>query len=63
MDQHVEMVHLKDKPFQCLIRKKSFGEKGYLNKHLQIVHEKEKPFTCLICKKSFGLSQVCFLTH
>ncbi|CAN6615360.1 hypothetical protein TRVA0_006S01288 [Trichomonascus vanleenenianus] len=48
-------VHTRDKPFQCHICGKSFGEKAVLKQH-QRTHSGEKPFQCQICGKAFSVS-------
>ena len=48
--------HTGDKPYNCVICRKAFTEKGNLIIHERI-HTGDKPYTCGICGKSFADKQ------
>ena len=54
INQHIDIVHKGQKPYQCKICQKSFGILGTLQRHNKSVHERLKPHSCQICQKSFG---------
>ncbi|CAI5791721.1 finger 883-like [Podarcis lilfordi] len=48
-----QIIHIGEKPYQCLKCEKSFNRKGSLTAH-QRIHTLEKPFQCQECGKSFS---------
>ena len=49
MKQHVLLVHVGKKPFNCDICDYSCSQKGHMKTHVATVHEENKPFKCEIC--------------
>ena len=54
---HVDMVHLKLRPFQCDICDKRFHTRHNLKQHVDGVHLELLPFSCKKCDKSFHNQQ------
>ncbi|CAB4061798.1 APC [Lepeophtheirus salmonis] len=55
MENHINSVHIQDKPFHCESCSYKAATKGHLEKkHVKTVHNKEKRFPCEICGNRFG---------
>ncbi|XP_054628702.1 zinc finger protein 37-like [Dunckerocampus dactyliophorus] len=52
LTKHLQMVHVKFKPFVCQICNKSFFTKVDVEDHIRL-HTGEKPFHCHLCEKKF----------
>ena len=52
--QHMNAVHLKDRPYHCDECGYAAATKGLVQKHVSTVHRKEKPYACEICNSRFG---------
>ena len=52
--RHINVVHLKLKPFKCEQCDKRFSERSNLSKHFKVVHLKIKAFKCQYCDKKFS---------
>ena len=52
---HINTVHKKLTPYQCLDCKKSFWRKSNLAKHTNTVHKKLTPLQCKSCNVSYGM--------
>ena len=52
LNHHVQIVHLKIKPYCCTVCNKKFGENGTLKRHM-LTHTDEKSFSCNFCPRSF----------
>lgn len=58
IETHMEIKHLKDRPFACDLCGRTFKTKTYLDYHIKWVHmklgvKKRKIFSCSVCSKSF----------
>lgn len=47
-----ERIHSGERPYYCVICKKTFTEKGNLRKH-QRIYFGERPHSCDVCNKTF----------
>jgi len=58
-NNHVNVVHLKKKPFSCKVNgcEARFGSKKNMNRHVDTVHLKKRPFKCSNCSKDFGVKK------
>ena len=54
LDDHIQSVHDKKKPFKCTTCEKHFAKKDNLKTHVKRIHEGKKTmFSCTICDTSF----------
>ena len=56
LDQHLKIVHGKEKLFQCNICLEKFGRKYSLKKHCNTVHNYSKTVNCPMCHYKFTVS-------
>jgi uncharacterized Zn-finger protein len=52
-------VHTGEKPYGCVICKKTFRKNSHLTEH-QRLHTGEKPYSCDVCQKSYALSSALY---
>ena len=52
LKQHVDFVHISDRPFKCPYCEYAGKRSHALREHL-IVHTNERPFQCTVCKATF----------
>lgn len=57
-DQHMNSVHLGERPHECEICDRKFGQKNQLTKHIR-THTGEKPYKCEYCDKTFTTKMNC----
>ena len=53
LKRHIDVVHLKLKPFKCKTCEECFNRNEYLQRHIDVVHLKLKSSQCENCKKIF----------
>ncbi|XP_023313248.1 zinc finger protein 92-like isoform X2 [Trichogramma pretiosum] len=53
LKRHKDVVHLKEKSYDCVKCKKTFSSEKYLRAHTTAMHTKEKKFKCEKCQKCF----------
>jgi len=54
LTKHINTVHLKLTPFECVECDSKFGQKSNLTTHINTVHLKLTPFECVECDSKFG---------
>ena len=52
LNKHLQKMHAKERPHQCLVCKKTFYRLCNLKRH-SVVHSVERPYACEVCKKTF----------
>ena len=56
LKQHIQSMHIKDKPYKCIHCGLGFIRKDKLREH-QRIHTGEKPYQCTHCKQKFARKQ------
>ena len=54
LNQHIRVVHKRQRPFHCSKCDWAFGKRSDLKTHESAVHKKERPHVCELCSRAFA---------